>query len=208
MELRVHGVGGPSPQAVLGVEIGDPVVTTWRSEDRARSAVRLSPDQPGVLAYDWRPLTSGSKLFALWPVLLPFSLVNVAGWMHPSSSARRTGPMIAASRVVSVLIGYTVTVASVLWLLLAGQVVSHAPGTLDSAMVDRMPFPDDVTRFWIGTAGAGLAVLVVLVASVHVGRGFGRFRVDPNAPHPPRRRVWSPIDARPPIGPVLRHRAR
>ena len=191
MELRVHGVGGPSPQSVLGAGVNDPVVTTWRSEDRARSAVRLAPGDPGVLAYDWRPLTSGSKLFALWPVLLPFSLVNVAGWMHPGWPGRRSGRVIAASRVVSVLLGYAVTVASVLWLLLAGQVVANAPGTLDGSMVQRMPFPEDVTRFWIGVAGAVLAVVVVLLASVHVGRGFGRFRIDATAPRPPRWRVWS-----------------
>jgi hypothetical protein len=187
MELRVHGVGGPSPQSVMGVPDDAPAVATWRSEPTAFTAVRRSPTDPMVLAYDWRPLTSGSRAFALWPVLLPFCLVNLAGWMRP----RRSAVIGGAARVVAVWIGYTATIGSVVWLLLAGQVLTHAPGVLDDAVVRRLPGSEATALWWLGLAAAAGAVVVVLIASVHVGAGLDRYR-PPGAPTaPPRWRVWS-----------------
>jgi hypothetical protein len=191
MELRVHGVGGPSPQSVIGCPEDEPAVATWRSEPSAFTAVRRSPVDPSVLAYDWRPLTSGSKAFALWPVLLPYCLLNLAGWMRP---ARRSALLGGAARVVAVLIGYAATVATVVWLLLAGQVLTRAPGTLDAAIVRRLPGSELVTRWWLGVAASVGAVVVVLVASVHVDRGLDRYRPAVGGtvpPDPPPWRVWS-----------------
>ena len=171
--------------AAVGARRGKTNRSSRRGAVRTAAVRRFAcrRDQPRRAGLRLASVDIRLEMFALWPVLLPFSLVNVSGLdASRYGRRRRTGPTIAASRSCRVLLGYTVTVASVLWLLLAGQVVAMRRGTLDGAMVERMPFPDDVTRFWIGTAGAGLAVLVVLVASVHVGRGFGRFRVDPTAP--------------------------
>jgi hypothetical protein len=190
MELRVHGVGGPSPQSVMGCRDDEPAIATWRSEPGAFTAVRRSPSDPAVLAYDWRPLTSGSKAFALWPVLLPYCLVNLAGWMRP----RRSTLVGAAARVVAVVIGYAATVATVVWLLFAGQVLTHAPGVLDGAIVRRLPGSEPMSRWWLGLAASVGAVLVVLVASVHVGRGLDRYRpvvAGAAPPDPPPWRVWS-----------------
>jgi hypothetical protein len=190
MELRVHGVGGPSPQSVMGCRDDEPAVTTWRSEPGAFTAVRRSPIDSDVLAYDWRPLTSGSKAFALWPVLLPYCLLNIAGWMRP----RRGAVLGGATRIVTVLIGYAATVATVVWLLFAGQVLTHAPGVLDDAIVRRFPGSEDLTRWWLGIAASIGAVVLVLLASVHVGRGLDRYRPTVDgavAPHPPAWRVWS-----------------
>ncbi len=191
MELRVHGVGGPSPQSVMGCRDDQPAVATWRSEPSAFTAVRRSPIDPTVLAYDWRPLTSGSRAFALWPVLLPYCLLNLSGWMRPR---RKSALLGAAARVVAVLIGYAATVATVVWLLLAGQVLTHAPGVLDAAIVRRLPGSEPVTRWWLGLGASVGAVVVVLIASVHVDRGLDRYRpaVGGAAPaDPPRWRVWS-----------------
>lgn len=192
VELRVHGVGGPLPQTVLGCAPSDPAVPTWRSQPHARTAVRRSPIDARVVAYDWRPLTSGSKAFALWPVLLPFCLVNVAGWMHPAARSRSPGAAVVGfGRVVSVLIGYTATVSTVVWVLFAGQVLTHDAQALDQAVLARLPGSAAATSFWLGIAGTALALIVIVVASVHVGAGFDRFRPDPEAPHPPRWRLWS-----------------
>jgi hypothetical protein len=196
MELRVHGVGGPSPQSVMGCPPSAPAVATWRSTPDAVTAVRCSPIDDTVLAYDWRPLTSGSVAFALWPLLLPFCLVNLAGWMHPAPARSWRG---RASRVTAVWIGWTATVASVVWLMWAGQALAQSPGALDDDVVGHFPGDGPVTRFWLGWAASVLVVLVVIVASVRVAAGLDMYR--PPLAHPPgapaappdpaRWRVWS-----------------
>lgn len=84
-ELRVHGVGGTTPQALLGdlapqQVAGDKVAGFFRSTDvRGRH----------VEAYSWGGLTSRSGTRVLWLLLLPFLLANLAGWMC-SPRARRS----------------------------------------------------------------------------------------------------------------------
>ena len=88
-ELRVHGVGGSSPDAILGdlapeQVSGDAIAGFYRSTDhRASDADReagLDADRH-VEVYSWGGLTSQSKIRVLWLALLPFGLGNLAGWM-------------------------------------------------------------------------------------------------------------------------------
>ncbi len=188
MELRVHGVGGPSPQTVMGCPQDAVAVATWRSEPTAFTAVRRSPTDPSVLAYDWRPLTSGSRAFALWPILLPFCLVNLAGWMRP----RRSPAVAPAARVLAVWIGYATTVGAVVWLLFAGQVLTHSPDLLDDAIVRRLPGTEATARWWLGTRRHRRGRRRDPVASVHVGpaaRSLPTTRM--RRPNQSRWRVWS-----------------
>jgi hypothetical protein len=84
-ELRVHGVGGTTPGALLGdlapqQVAGDEVAGFYRTTDvRGRH----------VEAYSWGGLTSRSGTRVLWLLLLPFLLANLAGWMC-SPRARRS----------------------------------------------------------------------------------------------------------------------
>ena len=87
IELRVHGVSGTPPEGLLrdrAIKVaGGPTTGFFRvSDDVGR---RLSRRAPGfVEAYSWGGLTSGSRLrSALRLLLLPFALINVAGWMLP-----------------------------------------------------------------------------------------------------------------------------
>jgi hypothetical protein len=76
-ELRVHGVGGTPPQDMLD-EVkpkqvtGDRIAGMWRGTDQRQGWHRE--------AYAWGGLTSRALTSALWLVLLPFALLNVAGW--------------------------------------------------------------------------------------------------------------------------------
>lgn len=77
-EIRVHGVGGTSPVAMLGrsdlVQVaGDEISGFYRST--------ASDEDRTLEAYSWGGLTASSASRALWVLLLPFSLVNIAGWM-------------------------------------------------------------------------------------------------------------------------------
>src|SRR5262245_17699726 len=83
-ELRVHGVAGTPPEDTLGV----PAATLVAGDDRAGFYRPYGPDGGAcppvagrqVEAYSWSGLTSGGRASALWLLLTPFMLVNVAAF--------------------------------------------------------------------------------------------------------------------------------
>ncbi|MEU3427798.1 hypothetical protein [Streptomyces gardneri] len=95
LELLVHGVGGATPQSMLDdprtVRVtGDGTAAVYRrtedldAEDHPeRYAARPVPE-----AYCWSNLTSGDGTRALWLLLLPFMVVNLAHWMRPPAQGR------------------------------------------------------------------------------------------------------------------------
>ncbi|WP_432058570.1 hypothetical protein [Streptomyces sp. bgisy022] len=95
LELLVHGVGGTTPEAMLNdprtVRVtGDDVAAVFRRADDA-DAERRAPGQrdgPVPEAYVWCNLTSGNGTRALWLLLLPFMVVNLAHWMRPTARGR------------------------------------------------------------------------------------------------------------------------
>jgi hypothetical protein len=168
MQLRVHGVGGTSAESML--ESGEaPPVVAWRSDPSARSKVYRREDRPGVLAYHWAPLTSGSRWFALWPLLLPFTLSNVAGFM---TSARR-GWRAVVFRTAAVLQAVALT-ATVSWWAWAGALL----------VLDGVDLPDWVPgarRTWAGLFLGAVVMAVVVLAATYGADGFERYR----------RRAWT-----------------
>ncbi|MET7654535.1 hypothetical protein ABZT00_27310, partial [Streptomyces sp. NPDC005486] len=97
MELLVHGVGGATPEKMLNdprtVRItGDDTAAVFRrAEDvtaDAGPADDRGRDAPVPEAYVWSNLTSGNGTRALWLLLLPFMVVNLAHWMRPAARER------------------------------------------------------------------------------------------------------------------------
>ena len=90
-ELRVHGVSGTPPEAMLqqsAVKLvsGDTTAGFYRPVWEAEPKPDPAGARPAPLeAYCWGGLTSGSWKRALWLLLLPFMLVNVAHFMTPRS---------------------------------------------------------------------------------------------------------------------------
>ncbi len=87
-EIRVHGVGGATPESMLWTAAprqvaGDHVAGFYRAPDP--SAGRH------VEAYSWGGLTSRSRVRALWVLLLPFMLANLAGWVSPPRGTASAG---------------------------------------------------------------------------------------------------------------------
>jgi hypothetical protein len=90
LELLVHGVGGTTPQTMLNdpriaLVTGDDTAGIYRRVDDVDAETR--PDdyhgKPVPEAYSWCNLTSGDGSRALWLLLLPFMVVNLAYWMRP-----------------------------------------------------------------------------------------------------------------------------
>lgn len=96
LELLVHGVAGASPAELLGdprtVRItGDSTAAVFRRTDDADAEAH--PERyaglPVPEAYCWSRLTSGNGARALWLLLLPFMVANLAHWARPAAP---TGP--------------------------------------------------------------------------------------------------------------------
>jgi hypothetical protein len=130
--------------------------------------------------YHWSPLTSGSRSFAVWPLLLPFTLVNVAGYMAPAGRATwRT----TLHRVAAVWVGLATTAAAMVWFLIGAMTVwqevtdypGRPPGTLSGG------------EFAGAAAVAAVAMAALVLMATFTAAGFERFR-------PPRwpsaRRPW------------------
>ncbi|WP_425580388.1 hypothetical protein [Streptomyces thermocarboxydovorans] len=96
LELLVHGVGGTTPERMLDdprtVRVtGDDTAAVFRRADDADAERRPGDRRDGPVpeAYVWCNLTSGNGTRALWLLLLPFMVVNLAHWMRPTARGRR-----------------------------------------------------------------------------------------------------------------------
>ncbi|MGP8303302.1 hypothetical protein ACTPOK_36305 [Streptomyces inhibens] len=106
LELLVHGVGGTTPQEMLRdprVQLitGDDTAACYRRTEDADAEQR--PDdyrgEPVREAYCWSNLTSGNGARALWLILLPFMVANLAHWMRPAAP-----PEHRAQRIYDLLV--------------------------------------------------------------------------------------------------------
>lgn len=106
LELLVHGVGGTTPQDMLvdprTVRItGDTTAAIYRraADTDAEQHPERYRDKPIAEAYCWSNLTSGNGSRALWLLLLPFMVINLAHWMRPVARRRPR-----ATRIYGVLV--------------------------------------------------------------------------------------------------------
>lgn len=161
LELLVHGVGGTTPQDMLedaGVVrvAGDATAGLYRrldDVDAERHPGRYR-DRAVQEAYSWGGLTSGNASRALWLLLLPFMIVNLAHWMRP---AGRPGPAGERARSRGDFV-YDVLVR----LLALSLTVLFAAGACEVAM-DLLGWQCAGTdgcsrgRSWLGFLAAGRA---------------------------------------------------
>ena len=115
VEIRIHGVGGesassllddPHPQLVAGDQISGFYVPGTSDPPPAFAGPRVPLDIPerSREALSWGGNTSGSWKNALWILLLPFALVNVAGYMHkPGGQPTRRMRWLSLTLTLSVV---------------------------------------------------------------------------------------------------------
>lgn len=131
--------------------------------------------------YHWSPLTSGSRSFAVWPLLLPFTLVNLAGCMAPpgGTDRRRT-----VHRVGAVWVGLATTAATVVWLLVAAMAVWRE---VSGGGTNRVAGAVSGLYFTAAAASAALAMGALVLTATYMASGFERFRPSGG---PPQARPW------------------
>lgn len=105
----MHGVAGAGPGELLGdprtVRVtGDSTAAVFRrAEDAdAEDHPERYAGRPVPEAYCWSGLTSGNGTRALWLLLLPFMVVNLAHWARPAAAAADRSPR--AVRAYGVLV--------------------------------------------------------------------------------------------------------
>jgi hypothetical protein len=146
-ELRVHGVGGSPPDAILGdlapeLVSGDAIAGFYRSSDH-----HVDPGEPDVdrhvEVYSWGGLTSRSKVRVLWLALLPFLFANLAGWMC-SASTRASAWRFRLHRLAAGLGGLALTVnAALIAVMISGDVIAYQAPRAGVAL----------TQWWLAPLG-------------------------------------------------------
>ncbi|NDL57712.1 hypothetical protein [Phytoactinopolyspora mesophila] len=107
-ELRIHGVSGTPPEAILD----HPLLKQVAGDDKAGFHRRWYPGGRSaditsghrLEAYHWGNLTSGSAARAAWLMLLPFMLANLAHWMLPPVRAEARRARAAAGHAAAMLL--------------------------------------------------------------------------------------------------------
>jgi len=191
-ELRIHGVSGTPPDNMLGhphprLVAGDGVAGFYRRwwpggrptcDDRDVEARRHRE------AYSWGGLTSGAGSRALWLLLLPFMLLNVAFYMtprppvqdqdEPGSGGRRLLRRVGAA--AQRLLALTLTGSLVLSVIgLAMDLVGWQCGRATAGCDARHGWLGFLLSEWLGAPHRQLAVTSLVPAAVvallwHLGR--------------------------------------
>lgn len=129
LELRVHGVGG----APATENLETPNVLQVAGDERAGFYRAWYPGgsakgMPRREAYCWGQLDYGSWWSALWPMLLPFGLINPAYWMLPArnrfSPGNLSGPVLRVLGLVFTA-SYVGTAAYLFMDVIARQAAGH-----------------------------------------------------------------------------------
>ncbi|WP_233213698.1 hypothetical protein [Mycobacterium hubeiense] len=118
VELRVHGVSGTPPEAMLGTTVDD--LREVRGDEKAGFYRRSENGAAGpwrrvLEAYSWGGLTSGPASRALWLLFLPFIFINLAHWMLPPAAPRRrlaAALSVGALRVIALSFTLTLMLAT------------------------------------------------------------------------------------------------
>lgn len=180
VELRVHGVMGTTPEAlvdaVVAVDVaGDGVGRIVRPADRLRRPAPGPVLQAGgrpiprtIEGYVWSGMTSGGLAKATWALLLPFSLANVAHWMLPPTNKFVGGVLRALIRMA----------ALALTMLLITQITVVSLDLLAVQWLDQF----EELRPWRGPIGM-LPVILIIVVLHQLSSVDWRVSVKEVAPH-------------------------
>lgn len=173
VELRIHGVGGTPPEEILDVP-----VTCLVAGDESAGFFRPwgQDDGPSREAYSWGGLTSAARLRALWVLLTPFALANLAGWMlrhggRPTDRGPRRRDGLEAS-AVAVIRGYglVLTVALAAYVALGAiDLVGFQCGARPACVEGRWWLSPWDNRLVDGDPGRSMTMGAILAVGIVLG---------------------------------------
>ncbi|WP_299541562.1 hypothetical protein [uncultured Streptomyces sp.] len=174
LELLVHGVGGTTPQEMLNdprtVRVtGDNTAAIYRCAEDVEAEHRADRpgDRPIAEAYCWSNLTSGNGSRALWLLLLPFMVVNLAHWMRPPARGRARAVRVYGVLVRLVALSLTVLLTAAACEVALDLVAWQCAGT--PACSDRrswLGFLSSAQGGWWSQPGRRLALASVVPAAL------------------------------------------
>jgi len=189
VELRIHGVSGTPPESMLD----DPRPRRVAGDESGRIFRRTDPvvaelhggDRRIVEAFHWGRFTAGSASRALWLLLLPFALVNLARYalLMPADLRRKQDK---AADLVLRLLGLVLTLTIVITVAYIALDLGARQCGSSPACVDRN------TWFgWFVDRSFGVRVLVASLAPgavIALIWWFGRQSFSSEPPGPKRER--------------------
>jgi hypothetical protein len=152
IQLRIHGVGGATPDGLLGLPAGSEVVRVAGDES---AAVFARPQEPHIEGYVWSKLTRSAWAQALWIILLPFTLFNVANWMYPRRLEGEGSRVL--SRGLMLVLGISLTVSYLLW---------------EMTLIQQLFYQWQLGG-WVGAAADSAPIRLVLPAPLESAEGLG-----------------------------------
>jgi hypothetical protein len=196
VELRIHGVSGTPPESILR----DPSPEQVGGDDTGRIFRRREPisvedyGERTVEAYHWGRYTAGSPTRALWLLLLPFAVVNLARFalLMPCKETEegevekerkvRHKAADALLRLLGLVLTLTlvVTVCYLAWEVGARQCVDDSCAGQSNGMR------------WFGGLSAGIRVLVATLAPAAVVALVWSFGRRPALVEPPAASTQTP----------------
>lgn len=178
IELRIHGVGGTPPADML--DDPNPVQV---SGDRTAGVMRTSHGKP-IEAYSWGGLTGRSQVRALWLLVLPFAMINLAGWMTASRDRVLHRALVQLAGLAMTAL-YVLFTAAITMDFLAYQ-CAGAPGCAAASwpLIGAGGFADTPARRAVIGAVGPLLVIGLLAALTRTSRH--RYEQWAQAGPPPR----------------------
>jgi hypothetical protein len=203
IELRTHGVSGTPPESMLNafaaVQVdGDARGRFFAAADFLGVAQRRVQDlNYGSCkairfreGYHWGNMTSGGLRQALWAVLLPFAMVNLAQWMVPPATGTAGRLFVYVLRGLVRVVGLSLTV------LLMVQLTVIVADTVAAQCIagGRCELDVGIVRFFRNhTVWLAVAVAVVVIAPVVAaaritklsdeGLAVGAYSLESGPPH-------------------------
>ncbi len=165
-ELRVHGVSGSPAEDMLDRPLirqvaGDREAGFFRP--RSEYGGTYGPGGARLEAYRWGNLTSGAAARALWLLLLPFSLANVALWMRPPAKGMGRRMVHGLIRIFCLTMSVTLTLAAV---GIALDLVAWQCAIPGSACVEQRPWMNWLFTGFFEPTGRRLALAALVPIAV------------------------------------------
>ena len=198
-EMRIHGVGGSPGPRLLGYADDEHTAVVDRS-DGVVVLRRCDESEGRVEGFEWGDLTSGSRLQTLWVFLLPYTLLNAAGWGQADIGETERHRPTSIRNAFLIVLGWLLTLSTAFWITdllvnYAGyQWLVKAAGNTERIVSIFGWWHLTLTPTAIRAIGVGVGAALSIGLLVVVGIVAGRARSRSDEPQGRGKEAFSPRD--------------